>query len=290
VNGQIETLLIDEPKRPVVVYKSFGRTMVQPVISSNSVAWPTDSGNLYVSLAHGPGLRFRMQATDAIESAPAFLAPDKVFAASLDGYIYCLDEQKGNILWRFTTGEAIAHSPVALGGTVFAISKRGNMYAIEVDSGLERWIASGIRSYVAGNDKRLYCIDIRGDLVILDTASGSRLGAIANVPSDVPVLNTQTDRILLVSSTGMVQCLRETSLPWPLVHYQIEPQRKAARPMAKSGKSKADDKTAPLNDTDPFGPSGAKPAAPPAGTDPFADPAPAKPAAPAAGGDPFAKP
>jgi putative pyrroloquinoline-quinone binding quinoprotein len=272
----------------VSVYKSFGRTTVQPVVSSNSVAWPTDSGNLYVGLAHGPGLRFRMHATDAINAPPAFLAPDKVFATSLDGYIYCLNERKGNILWRFTTGEPIAHSPVALGDTVYAISKHRNMYAIDVNSAAERWVIGGIRSYVAGNDKRLYCIDVRGDLVVLDTATGSRLGAIAGVPSDVPLMNAQTDRLILVSSTGLVQCFREANLPWPVVHYLIEPQKKIAKPLPSTQGPKTEEKSTAPTETDPFAPTGNQPPPRPAAADPFAAPAAAKPAGPAA--DPFAAP
>jgi outer membrane protein assembly factor BamB len=290
VSGHIETILLEQPKLPVAVYKSFGRTMIQPVVSSNSVAWPTDSGNLYVALAHGPGIRFRMQATETIAAAPAFLAPDKVFTASLDGYLYCVNERKGNILWRFTTGEPITHSPVTFGETVFAISKRGNMFAIDAQSAAERWVASGIRSYLAASTKRLYCTDTQGDLAILDQTTGSRLATVLGVTSDMPFMNSQTDRILLVSSTGLVQCLRESELPWPVVHYLIEPPTKQSRPTPKTGAPKADDKSAPPKATDPFGSAADTPAAspPPAAADPFAAPAAAKPAAPAAGADPFA--
>ena len=129
VSGQVESLLLEDPRMPVNVYKSFGRTMVQPAVSSNSVAWSPDAGNLYVSLANAPGIRFRMQASNAINAAPAFLAPDKVFVVSIDGYLYCLHERRGSILWRFTTGEPIDHPPIALNETVYAITKRGSMSA-----------------------------------------------------------------------------------------------------------------------------------------------------------------
>ena len=288
VNGQVTTLLLDDPKRPVSVYKSFGRTMVQPVVSSNSVAWPTDAGNLYVSLANAPGIRFRLKATDAITSAPAFLDPGKVFITSIDGYIYCIGEQKGNILWRFTTGESIIHSPVALGETVYAISTRGNMYAIDANTAAERWVIGGIKAYLAGNDKRLYCLDTRGDLAILDVESGSRVGGIPSVPADVPILNTQTDRILLASSTGLIQSLREGGNPWPVVHYLIEPQQRRIPRALPKGTPKTDSQNEPAPSTvDPFNVP-TSPTAPP--TDPFADPsaAPARPAVPPPAGDPFA--
>jgi len=275
-DGQVESFLLEDSKRPAGIYKSFGRTIVQPTVSNNSVAWPTDTGNLYVGLAHQPGLRFRMKAGDSIDAAPAFL-DEKVYATSNDGYIYCLGERKGNMLWRFTTGEPISHSPIALGDTVYVITQRGTMYALDADSAAERWITSGIRSYLAGNSKHLYCRDLRGDLAILDTASGTRVGTLSGVKADVPVLNPQTDRILLVHSTGLIQCLREIDLPFPVVHYQIEPQRKAAAKAPPKGEAKKAPDQQPTQDAaDPFAALGStpRPAAPP----------------PAAGGDPFAKP
>jgi outer membrane protein assembly factor BamB len=285
VNGQVESFLLEDSKRPAAMYKSFGYTFVQPVVSSNSVAWTTDSGYLYVAQAHATGLRFRMKASDAINAAPAFLEPDKVFAASIDGYLYCLNERKGNVIWRFTTGESILSSPVALDNTVYVISQRANMFAIDATTAAERWAASGIRQCIAANDKRLYCLDDRGDLAILDAGSGSRLGTLAASASNLPLYNPQTDRIFLMTSTGLVQCLREINHPWPVVHYLIEPQLKVAK-KAPGDKGKAEEKKEPAQTTDPFGaPMENKPAAPSSGADPFADPGAAK---PGAGADPFA--
>jgi len=288
LNGQVETLSIEDPKRPASLVRSFGRILVQPVVSSNSVAWTTDSGNLYVSLAHGTGLRFRMKASDAINSAPAFLGPDKVYVTSFDGYLYCVNERKGNILWRFTTGEPLMHSPVALGDKVYAISTRGNMFAVDANTAAERWVVPGIRSYLAGTEKRLYCLGERGELVILDAATGSPVGMLPIAVGDVPLLNAQTDRVFLVTSTGFVQCLREADHPWPLVHYMIEPQEKIVkRPTTPAG-GKADDKKPATSTTDPFGTPSEGAATPAAGADPFGEPAGAAPKPPAA--DPFGTP
>lgn len=282
LTGTVESYLLEDPKRPLAVFRSYGRTMIQPVVSINSVAWPTDRGNLYVALAHEPGLRFRVEAKDSIDSAPAFLPPDRIFATSLDGYIYCVHERRGNILWRFTTGEPIRHSPVALNDAVYAITSRGNMYAIGAFDGQERWLTSGIRSYVAGNANRLYVMDTRGNLTVLDAASGARIGALPAQGIDHPHMNVQTDRLVLATSTGLVQCLRQANLPWPVVVNEGEVAR-AVLPQ----------KTPTPTPTPKPGDGGEPmpPVADPFGADPFG--APAKPAAapmPAAAAepDPFA--
>ena len=286
LTGAVETYLIENPKRPVANFRSFGLTMVQPTVSVNSVAWPTDQGNLYVALAHEPGIRFRMQAQGSIESAPAFLSPELVFTASKDGYVYCVHERRGNILWRFTSGEPVTHSPVALIDTLYAITDRGNMYAIGAADGQERWLAAGIKKYIAGNESRLYVMDTRGNLTVLDRLTGSRLGWLPTSGIDAPYMNVTTDRLVLATSTGLLQCLRQTNLPWPVVVNEAE----IAKPAAQ--------KTTPTPTPTPTPPpaGGAPMPADPfaaAGADPFgAAPKPPTPmpppAAPAAEPDPFA--
>ncbi len=97
--------------------------------------------------------------------------------------------------------------------------------------------------------------------------------------ADLPLLNTQTDRIFLVSSTGLVQALRESNQPFPLVHYTIEPQHREVRPTLKAGPKTGTPSTespALSPTTDPFGAPAAAPAGPPpaAAPDPFASPTP----------------
>jgi hypothetical protein len=229
-----------------------------------------------------------MQAKDAINSAPAFLPPNKVFATSLDGYLYCVSENKGNVLWRFTTGEPISHSPVALGSTVYVITDRGSMFAINADDGKEKWVQGSIRRYVSGNDKRLYCIDLGGNLTILETATGSKLGTINTNQIDMPFLNVETDRIILASSTGLVQCFREASLPWPVSHMRSEAAMKGLPAVKTPTAQPPAGGAAPMPmPPDPFG-GGA------AAADPFAPkptPMPPTPMPPAGGApDPFATP
>jgi outer membrane protein assembly factor BamB len=293
INGQIEAYFVDDSKSLAGVFKSFGRVMHQPVASSRSVGWSTDRGYVYVGDANLFDMRFRVEAKDTIDSPPAFLAPDLVFATSLDGYIYCFTEMRGTILWRFTTGEPISHQPVALVDTVYAITDRGNMYAINVEGGTEKWVAAGIKRYLSGNQNRLYCIDTAGNLAILNADSGSVIGTLPAHALDLQVLNVQTDRILVGTRGGLLQCLRETGSYWPVVHYGELKQKKPAaqprgdKPAAEGDKPAADPFAAPPA-ADPF-------AAPPAGADPFAAPRPGAPAAPAApaappAADPFAPP
>jgi hypothetical protein len=127
----------------------------------------------------------------------------------------------------------------------------------------------------------LYCIDLAGNLAILDAASGALIGTLPAQSLDLHVMNVQTDRILIGTNTGMLQCLRETGNYWPVVHFgqlkkkkPTQPTKGGAKPAGDGGKPAADPFAAPA--ADPF-------AAPAAGADPFAAPA-------AGAADPFKAP
>jgi outer membrane protein assembly factor BamB len=291
INGAIETFDLNDPdfpaRFPSVVFRSFGRAMTQPSVSPVSVAWPTDKGNLYVGSATSPNMRFRLEAGDTIDSAPSFLAPNLILATSLDGYVYCFDERRGALEWRFTTGEPISHSPITLGDTVYAITDRGNMYAINVADASEKWLTGGIKKFLASNAQRLYCIDTSGNLVILDAKSGGPLGSLPTLALDMHYLNHQTDRILIGTRGGLIQCLRESTAYYPTIHFG-EVKARPAAPPKQGGRPIESEPAGDSPASDPFSaPAGADPfAAPPAGgakppepmpppaADPFATPAP----------------
>jgi outer membrane protein assembly factor BamB len=281
INGAVELYKVEDHKRPAAVYKAFGGILVQPVVSYNSVAWPTDKGHLYVGFANQQAVRFRVEAKDGIIAQPFFTPTGKLLATSMDGYIYCIDEARGDLLWRFTTGEPIDISPIAIDDTVYAITREHNLYAVNLtmpnteDPKKKGWVVSGVGGLLSGSDNRLYCTDVTGNMLVLDSRSGALLGSLPTSTMTLKMPNLQTDRIFLGQNTGLLQCIRQTDLKYPLVHYNSEPGKK--RPPAGV----------------PAGPA-AQPMPMPMGVpiDPFADPAPAapmpmpKPMAPVV--DPFA--
>jgi outer membrane protein assembly factor BamB len=274
INGVMETYSVANPRRPRV-FRAFGRTVVQPVASSQSVAWPTDQGKLYVGFARGGTMKYRVEAKDAMVAAPTFMPPDRLIATSMDGYVYSIEEGRGQIVWRFTTGESISQTPLGIGDNIYAITDSGELYAISATTGTELWLTTGLRSILAGNKDRVYATDTTGNVVVLDAKSGSRLGSLGATGLNLRFTNVQTDRIIIGTSTGLVQCIRERGLVWPVAHQQFAGSEPDPATQAKPGPAPAAEKPA----TDPF--------AEPGNADPFGgDAAPAeKPMPPAA--DPF---
>jgi hypothetical protein len=273
INGAMEVYKVDDYKRPAATWKGLGRAMVQPVASFNSVSWPTDAGHLYVAFAKEHKVRFRVEAKDGIISKPFFTPNGRLFATSLDGYIYCIDEARGDVIWRFTTGEPIDISPVVVGDVVFAITREHNMYAVDVRDASERWVVSGVGGFLSASEDRLYCTDVTGNMLIMDSKSGAVFGSLPTSTMTLKMPNLQTDRIYLGQNTGLLQCIRQIDKKYPLVHYLSEAGKKrpvAAEPGAAGGAVQ---------------PGGAQPMPMGVPVDPFGDPAP-----PPAGGAPMPKP
>ena len=274
INGTMETYVVANPRRPKV-FRAFGRTVVQPVASGESVAWPTDQGKLYVGFARGGTMKYRVEAKDSMVSAPTFMPPDKILATSMDGYVYCIEEGRGQIVWRFTTGDPISQSPLAVGDQVYAVTDSGELYAIASSTGTELWMTAGIRSILAANKERVYLTDMTGNVQIVDAKSGSRLGSIFASDLNLKFTNVQTDRIILGTRTGLVQCIRERELVYPVAHQQYEGaaqpaiQQKAAPAGAAGAEKPLADPFADPGAADPFGGDAAPAPKPMPEADPF---------------------
>jgi outer membrane protein assembly factor BamB len=310
-SGNVELYKIAETRTLPHLYKSNGRVLIQPIVTALSVAWPTDRGFLYVAKASQRGIRFRVEARDTIVSQPSFAAPGKFLTASIDGDVYCVHENSGNELWRFTTGEPISNTPVPIGENVYVVTDKGTLFCIKHELGQEQWWTPRIKRFVSASKDRIYCLGMSDRLVILDAKTGGRIASMGAELLDIFYPNLQTDRIIVGSKTGVIQCLRETQMEWPLLHVEVAEAEEKKRPEIKQeGMDEAKPKPkAPAagGPVDPFGggagaanPFGgpAKPAAGGqggaanpfgGGADPFGGGAMPKPAAGGQGGgaDPF---
>ena len=217
-NGRIESYLIEQQKQPPWVYNSIGRMLVEPLATPRSICWTTDKGYLYVGRPEFTGVRFRVESRDTITSKPAYSAPN-VLAASSDGFVYCVHELSGAQKWKFSTGSPISQSPVAIGERIFALPDRAGMHCLNAEDGAENWWVPNVEKFLAAGAQRLYCTDRTGRILVLDSASGARVGAL-ETPAGIDFFhtNTETDRLLLCTQSGLIQCLREIGLEKPLYY------------------------------------------------------------------------
>jgi outer membrane protein assembly factor BamB len=213
-NGHIESYVINDLKSGVTYVTSSGRNELPPVLSGQRVTWISDQGTVHITLPDGITPKFEIELGGPATAQVAVHAPF-VFAADTAGYLFCIRETEGAVLWKFATGTPIRHQPVAVRDVVFALPEEAGIYCVSAADGHEEWVNANPRKFLAASPTKVYTVDRWNRMLILDGKAGGTLDTIP-LPTDVrPLTNPQTDRILLSSDTGMLQCLHETEMVEP---------------------------------------------------------------------------
>ena len=282
-NGQIEGYSLDDTKGVPWVYQSAGRLFMRPVTTENRVIWASDAGYLYGADNQGEGIRFRFESLSPIAAPPATKSP-YVFAVAEDGYVFALNEETGRLRWRYATGWPAHYSPVVIGDDLYVATDEPALHCLSTEDGSLHWAAVGVSQFVAASPTRVYGMDHYGSLLILDGRSGVILGQASGQEGTTAVVNQQTDRLYLVSDTGLVQCLHEIGQQQPFLHAppKVEEPPAAKAPPVEETPAPETPPTEeppavepePVPDVgDPFAEGAVEPATPPQApeTDPFAE-------------------
>lgn len=283
-NGRLEAFSVHAKVKRFtpVFYSSAGRLFLSPVAGARGVVWANDRGALYGADASQRGVRYRFDGGSPIVATPATLG-GMVYAPTAAGHVYALEESKGARRWRYSTGARILYSPVAIGETLYVATDEPALHALERSTGARKWVTGGVARFVAASQQRLYGLDQRGGLLVLDQVTGSPVSRIANRDAGNPVLNEQTDRLYVMSDDGLLQCLHEIGAEQPYRHMASQGSGTKGSGTKGSDTKGSDTKGSDTKGSDTKG-SDTKPAGSdtkPAGDDPFADGG-------DAGDDPFA--
>ncbi|QDU73265.1 outer membrane biogenesis protein BamB [Bremerella volcania] len=254
-------------------YKSLGRIHKPMVASKTSVAWATDRDYFYVGYADRPLIRYRIESSGEILAPPSYEDPLRLFFTTKTGYVYCLYAPDGSVQWRFSCGQPIDTSAVAIGDAVFVALQRGGLYKLGIDDGGVKWFVPRIEQFLAANDQYAYALDQTKNLVVLDINSGAQVGTLDLSGYDFFYTNGQTDRIIIGSKKGRLVVLRSAAHPYPMVHVNVKAPKDEEAPA--EGDKKEEDAGGDKPAVDPFAAPGggvADPFAAPGGGAPAADP------------------
>jgi outer membrane protein assembly factor BamB len=198
-------------------YQSTGRVLVPPMTTASTVSWTTDKGHFYVADPKAGGIKYRLESRGAMHARPASWSP-MLFSTSIDGFVYAIEENKGAIQWKYSVGQPIYTQPIAIENRVFVIPEFGGLYCIDSQSGNLVWQAPGIKQFVSASPSRVYATDEVGRIAMLDLETGAKVGTLPVSGLTKKLVNTGSDRIFLVDSSNVVQCLREVQLKTPALH------------------------------------------------------------------------
>jgi len=106
-------------------------------------SWPSYRGNpaltgtTHVAIPDNPALLWSFQTDDIIKSSP-IIADGHIFIGTNGGSLYCLSPE-GKEVWQFSTETSIEAPPLFLDQRVFVGSLEGIMFALDANTGKEKW-------------------------------------------------------------------------------------------------------------------------------------------------------
>jgi outer membrane protein assembly factor BamB len=232
VSGRLVGYSLSNQKISPWYYQSFGRAMVTPFVTPESIVWTTDTGHLYVAGSDKLGMRYRLETGAEIVAPPSYLHPF-VFVASLEGDLFAMHEMSGSQRWKYSCGFPVTRAAAGVGDRVFVTSAEPALHCINATSGTGLWEAPHVNQFAAISKDRVYAVNDLGEFVVLNAATGVTL---AKIRTDRPIhalVNDQTDRVYLVSESGMIECLHEVNLKTPIYHNpKPAPPKEEAKPAA----------------------------------------------------------
>jgi outer membrane protein assembly factor BamB len=146
-------------------------------IVSDENAWPmfrhdpAHTGYTTSSAPDTSNLLWIYSTSTEVLSSPAYVE-GKIYCASYDGTVFCLNESDGSLFWNYTTGDQIPYSsPAVKSERVFIGSKDTNIYCLNAIDGSLIWnyttggwiyscptLYEG-KVYVGSSDNCVYCLD-----------------------------------------------------------------------------------------------------------------------------------
>ncbi|HTQ40427.1 MAG TPA: PQQ-binding-like beta-propeller repeat protein [Pirellulales bacterium] len=258
VNGGLEMYSLStlkNAKLPENVYPSYqpsaGNLVGELNTTDSALAWAGNLNQMYVQLFGAKASEFHKLISEGISSGPTLFG-SQVYVGTEAGYViaYYADIEEENLnaakstqpvvfhllgdeLWKFSAGSPIRQRPIATNTAVYVLPEDGGMFALRPQTGEVMWFAPDPVQLVSVSPERVYARDQYGRVAILDAKTGARIDTFSLPQPLKTLVNDQTDRVVLYTDEGLIQCLHETGLEQPYLNMapKVEaPKKDAAKP------------------------------------------------------------
>ncbi len=222
IDGRIEAFQIDNEGLDSYVIFGTGKPTARPLLTENTISWPTTAGHLNVAPIEGryeKYMLYRLKAFGGIDDS-AVSDGKRLYATSRRGFVYAIDEKSGRLDWQTPLGVEISQSPYVLGNYAYAISDDGRMYKLDTQTGEFAWDqpVEGVGRFIGASQNRLYVTDRGRSMLTLEPETGAVLSLVEKADVQFVLVNKATDRLYVASSLGLVRCIHEIGRPIPYFH------------------------------------------------------------------------
>lgn len=207
---------IETPAEEAYIYNSAAEIPQAVVVTASGASWINARGKLASIELKDRTARYRFDASADVRAPLTYFTPN-LFVVTTDGFAYAIEEDNGKLKWRFSTGGIISHPLIGTSEAVMIVTESGDMHVVDVKTGRERGVVSGIRQFVAATPERWYLLGYDNRLHVVDPATGRSIRAIDTHRFDWLAMNTHNGRIYMGTKSGMTQCLHEIGRSEPVL-------------------------------------------------------------------------
>ncbi len=279
LGGRLAAYRIDVPHRLPQIRRYTGGLVARPSMSGDQVASLTETGWLYLENIITGQTHHRIEMRSRVAPGLARNRDGTLFVATQDGFVFKIDESKGDVAWQRMVGGTLRQSPFTVENQVFVNAIDGTLFCIDASSGDTLWSSFGIAQIAGITSEHVYGVTRDNRLQTLLRKDGTPAGSADMQSWHILFPNAFSDRIYLASSDGLVRALRPIGKPLPT--YFVDPppppsdpkKTKVDAPPAKSF-SEIPDESEPETTEEPTQPAENDPPPPPAGDNPFGESSP----------------
>ncbi len=210
-------------------YQTPSEIVSPPISTSRSVCFASSSGSFYSVATKEQRLIFQFE-TDAKIMTPLGRNENSILLASEDSRMFCLNQDNGQYRWAFTSAHPIRQQPRFFGNRIYVTPETVGTFALNAETGSQVWAQpqDQARKVLMVGQSRLYCFSDQKEIVILESADGSVVGKIPNRQFVASPTNDRTDRLFLVTTQGVIVCVKEKDSAIPAFH--LHPERRPILP------------------------------------------------------------
>jgi outer membrane protein assembly factor BamB len=179
------------------------------ILTTDKVYFVTRNNMLYVSAQIERDLIWKFPAQGPV---PGVLVDNnQCFLPSADTNLYCLDPQRGTLLWKFMAGGSLEELPVLTEQAIYQPVAHKSLVCLERQpnnpAGKLRWELPEGLCLLAENGSISYCMTLQKELTLMSNVTGKALLSFYVPNMDLYTRNNEDTLIFLASKSGSIVVL-----------------------------------------------------------------------------------